>query len=199
MVVIGIDMGVKQHGVVVVDAETKNILLSFVTIFPNSIIPQISPYLENPDTHIVFEIPIPYGTAATSLFATSANIGIVLAHIFHKLPPSNIIFMPRPFIKYVLLGTVKGKDKDIRDFLRLHYGDDKLKSARVKKDAWAALAAATAYLKTKKEPDYDVVKVWRAVLRSWLGEGFTYESVDVDDSKVMQSLLKEENGDVFES
>jgi hypothetical protein len=98
-------------------------------------------------------------------------------------------FFPRPYIKLVLLGTVRGKDKDIRDFLR-NWWQNKLERVKIKADAWAALAVLTAALIEPTEPDYEVVRMWREFAEVW--RPFPSHTDTLDN---MQEFLQEVTND----
>jgi hypothetical protein len=164
---VGIDIGQKRHGAVIFDTDTKQIVACSVFYRPTDIINYISQFIKPDEPFTVFyEVPTPYGQSATSLFITSANLGATLVAISSKFPCVSFKFFPRPYIKLILLGTVKGKDKDIRDFLK-NWWSNKLSGVRIKADAWAALAVLTAALIEPTEPDYEVVRMWREFAEVW--------------------------------
>jgi len=183
---VGIDIGQKRHGAVIFDADAKQIVACSVFYRPTDIINYLTQFIQPDEPFTVFyEVPTPYGQSATSLFITAANLGATLVAISSKFPCVSFKFFPRPYIKLILLGTVKGKDKDIRDFLK-NWWSNKLAGVRIKSDAWAALAVLTAALIEPTEPDYEVVRMWREFAEMWC------PSVIVqDDSEVIQKLLAE--------
>jgi hypothetical protein len=164
---VGIDIGQKRHGAVIYETDTKQIVACAVFYRPTDIINYLSQFIQPDEPFIVFyEVPTPYGQSATSLFITAANLGASLVAISTLFPKVTFKFFPRPYIKLVLLGTVRGKDKDIRDFLR-NWWQNKLERVKIKADAWAALAVLTAALIEPTEPDYEVVRMWREFAEVW--------------------------------
>ena len=164
---VGIDIGQKRHGAVIFDTDTKQIVACSVFYRPTDIINYLSQFIQPDEPFTVFyEVPTPYGQSATSLFITAANLGASLVAIATLFPKVTFKFFPRPYIKLVLLGTVRGKDKDIRDFLR-NWWQNKLERVKIKADAWAALAVLTAALIEPTEPDYEVVRMWREFAEVW--------------------------------
>jgi hypothetical protein len=183
---VGVDIGQKRHGAVIFDTDTKQIVACSVFYRPTDIINYISQFIQPDEPFTVFyEVPTPYGQSATSLFITAANLGATLVAISSRFPCVSFKFFPRPYIKLILLGTVKGKDKDIRDFLK-NWWSNKLSGVRIKADAWAALAVLTAALIEPTEPDYEVVRMWREFAEVWCPSVISH-----DDSDVIQKLLTE--------
>jgi hypothetical protein len=191
---VGIDIGQKRHGAVIFDTDTKQIVACSVFYRPTDIINYISQFIQPDEPFTVFyEVPTPYGQSATSLFITAANLGATLVTISSKFPCVSFKFFPRPYIKLILLGTVKGKDKDIRDFLK-NWWSNKLVGVRIKADAWAALAVLTAALIEPTEPDYEVVRMWREFAEVWRPFSSHTEALDS-----MQKLLMEVTNDAQDS
>lgn len=104
------------------------------------------------------EIPVPYGSVPSTVLATERLIGFIIGSKFSPSQFHHVYLISRPTIKAVLCGTTKATDADIRDALIQMWGGTGKGEPLygIKKDVWAALAAATAgciLLRNKEELD----------------------------------------------
>lgn len=162
MFYIGLDPGLSRTGIVLVHKDYEdnfNILYSRVASVED-IIPTLShiKLLCHPDyepIYIIIEVPVPYATVPSTIMHISYLLGWLvykLSKIFHG-KKYHLIPMCRQHVKSILLGTVRGKDRDIREAVLDYFYIERSQTRKLglKADIYSALALVAAFT---KEPYY---------------------------------------------
>jgi len=199
-VLLGVDLGTMRHGAVccIKEGSVWRVWRSWMThrfgeLWANVV--QAVRELAPQRLFLIVEVPQPYGVSPSSIFLTSANIGAFLAFCLHTFSefPLHFVPIPRPFVKLMLLGTVKGKDKDIRDCLKRVW-EGRYDRRYLKGDAWAALAVVEAFLRGGV-PQYDLVQEWLRLFEEWKGKESQAGKELTDDEVALLNLLRKEGTD----
>jgi len=196
---VGLDIGQKRHGVVILDYSNKKLVASTVAHRASDIVPFVVEHVpKESELTVIYEIPTPYTRSVTALFITAANIGATLVLFRQTFPNVRFMFLPRQFVKHVLLGTTRAGDREVRSFLK-DWWSNKLVGVKIRGDAWAALAVLTTVMLVKNEPDYDIVRMWRDFCSVWNSVGQNLIEGDIqDDTQILLGLLKEVSSDDVE-
>lgn len=205
MYIVGVDVGTKRTGIVAVKFEPgKPLQFVKVKVVPISEVYEhlrdiIETSANNPITFL-FEVPSPYGITPSTVIASASLIGSFVTYIvlenakYSPVRPITIYPMLRQTVKFALLGTVKAKDKDIRDILlQLHHLDNK--SARklgLKADAFSALALIAAYMSSRWQPTQmtQIEKYWYDLITNSIVSTLSPSSVSYMETLFDDDFLK---------
>jgi len=197
----GLDLGTKRIGYVIGELWLKNIgeniFVKEAGVKEVSCIREVRDVVEYvcKDRRVFVEVPVPYGRAPSVILLTAAELGIVWEFC------EELICLTRPDIKYVLCGTTKAKDKDVKARLQNMMGryivlGDKVK---LKGDAWAALSVIVAHRIDRDRCYRGVAAEWNKFLAKYppvkLLHKRIIDAVEDDEEKIKEMLKEgEDNG-----
>jgi len=189
MVVLGIDPGIKRIGIALVDVSKKELLYSTVANSPVEFYTRLLELPKLPNV-IIVEAISPWGVAPMTVVFTATVMGMMLVPMLGEfLLQVPVYFIQRQSIKSLLVGSAKARDKDVRDYLIGFWGKEQCKRAKVKGDAWSALALATlpAFFNLEVLQQNEYMRELKQLVEEWLNAPM--QAILVDTNKEGEEML----------